>query len=349
MPMIVNTLPKIARGTSRPGFRTSSPKYMIPSQPSIVNTTACNPRMTATASPHPAGIAGSGVAAAGAAARACPPRTKQATSKIKNAIVFVAAVRICAPLPQRIPRHCKTPNPTMIDTAIIFTCPASIGKRSPLYSAITIPTAAAVPQVESQSLHPTMNPAYSPIARREKLYCPPLRGIAAPSSAKEDAPNSAYSPPTTQTPRKSHVRGKTWAMSPGVRTIPAAIELPIAADTPNHTPRTCSRRPRLRATAGAGVAVLVEDRSDVLDNVESLGRIGNSAIIMAARQNASRKSAFCKTAEGDFSSKWTLTKSEGRKLGGRPRSQNQDGDDHAARCDRRRAARGCLRCDPLPE
>src|SRR5579859_7693629 len=344
MPMIVNTLPKIARGTSRPGFRTSSPKYMIPSQPSIVNTTACNPRMMATASPHPAGIAGGGVAAAGAAARACPPSTKQATSKIKNAIVFVAAVRICAPLPQRIPRHCKTPNPTMIHTAIIFTCPASTGKRSPLYSAITIPTAAAVPQVESQSLHPTMNPAYSPIARREKLYCPPLRGIAAPSSAKDDAPNSAYSPPTTQTPRKSHVLGKTLAMSPGVRTIPAAIELPMAADTPNQTPRTCSRRPRPRAPRGVGETALVAGTPDVLDNVESQESAQSSAIIMAARQNASRKSAICKTAVDDFCSRWTLTKSEGRKLGGRTRSQNQDGDDHAARGDRRRAARGCLCC-----
>jgi hypothetical protein len=147
-----------------------------------------------------------------------------------------------------------------------------------------------VPQVESQSLHPTMNPAYSPMARREKLYCPPLRGMAAPSSAREDAPNSAYSPPTTQTPMNSHALGKTCAMSPGVRTIPAAIALPIAAETPNQTPRTCSSRPRFSVAAGAGVTALVEGPSNVLDNVKSQGSIGNSAIIMAALQNASRKS-----------------------------------------------------------
>src|SRR5579863_2023718 len=293
MPMMVKTLPKIARGTSRPGLRTSSPKYTTPSQPSIVYTTACNPRMTATASPQPAGIAGSGVATGAAAARAWPPSAKQATSKIKNAIVLSTAVKICAPLPQRIPRHCKTPNPRMTLTAIALTWPDSMGTRSPLYSAITMPTAAAVPQVESQSLHPTMKPAYSPMARREKLYWPPLRGIAAPNSASEEAPKSAYSPPITQTPRKSHALGRTWAMSPGVRTIPAAIALPIAAETPNQTPRTCSRRPRFIPAAGAGLAVLVEDSADVLDNVESQGSIGNCAIIMAAWQNASWKSLHC--------------------------------------------------------
>ncbi len=52
-------------------------------------------------------------------------------------------------------------------TAIIASCPASTGKKSRLYSAITMESAAAVPLVESQSLHPTMKPAYSPMARRE--------------------------------------------------------------------------------------------------------------------------------------------------------------------------------------
>ena len=81
----------------------------------------------------------------------------------------------------------------MIAMEMIFSFwgPARIGKRWPLYSLMTSATAAAVPQVESQSLQPTMKPAYSPKARREKLYCPPLRGIAAPSSAMEDAPQRA--------------------------------------------------------------------------------------------------------------------------------------------------------------
>src|SRR5271163_390130 len=268
---IVKTLPKIARGTSRPGSRTSSPKYITPSHPSTVYTTACNPRMIATTRPHPADSGGSGAVMAGAAARAWPPNTKHATSRIANASVLSTAVKICAPLPQRIPRHCKTPKPTMMATAISFTCPASSGTRSPLYSPITMPTAAAVPQVESQSLQPTMKPAYSPNARREKLYCPPLRGMAAPNSAREDAPNSAYSPPTTQTPRNSQTFGKIWAMSPGVRTIPAPIELPMAAETPNQTPRICRRLPRPGAgdTRGrcAAPGELVEEDSDVLDNV----------------------------------------------------------------------------------
>src|SRR5208282_2453365 len=232
----------------------------------------------------------------GAEARAWPPRAKQAITRIMNAADLIAAVISCVLRPQRIPRHCKMPKPTMTVTAIVFTLPASMGKRSPLYSAITIPTAAAVPHVESQSLHPTMNPAYSPIARREKLYCPPLRGIEAPSSAIEDAPKSAYIPPMIHTPRNSHAFGRSLAMSPGVRTMPAEMVLPTAAAMPNHMPSTCSSFPRLRVDPAATAPVLVEDSADVLDNVESQVCIGNSAIIMATRQNASWKSAFRRMA-----------------------------------------------------
>ena len=55
---------------------------------------------------------------------------------------------------------------------------------------------------------PTTKPAYSPRAWRAKTYWPPERGIIVPSSAIESAPSSAYSPPATQTPMKSHVDGQ---------------------------------------------------------------------------------------------------------------------------------------------
>src|SRR5580704_17939036 len=248
--------------------------------------------MMATASGQPPGIDGRTLFEIGAAARAWPPSAKQAITRIMNAADWIAAVISFVLRPQRIPRHCKTPKPTMTATAIIFPCPASTGKRCPLYSAITIPTAAAVPHVESQSLHPTTNPAYSPIARREKLYWPPLRGIDAPSSAMEDAPKSAYIPPTIQTPRNNHAFGRSFAISPGVRTIPAEMVLPTAAAMPNHMPSTCSSLPEPRVCGPAAALVLVEDSSDVLDNVKSQVCFGNSAIIMAMRQNASWKSAI---------------------------------------------------------
>src|ERR1700719_4165692 len=93
------------------------------------------------------------------------------------------------------------------------------------------------------------------MARREKLYWPPLRGMAAPSSAIEDAPNKAYRPPITQTPRKNQGFGRICAMTPGVRTIPAAMVLPTAAAMPNHTPRTCNNFPvEILFRGGAGPA-----------------------------------------------------------------------------------------------
>src|SRR5260370_6268385 len=65
----------------------------------------------------------------------------------------------------------------------------------------------------------------------------------------------------------SHAFGRIFAISPGVRTIPAAIAFPIATAMPNHTPRTWSRRPR----PAAGVELTVEVASDVPDNVRLEG------------------------------------------------------------------------------
>src|SRR5437899_2585699 len=65
-------------------------------------------------------------------------------------------------------------------------------------------------------------------------------------------------------------------MSPGARTIPAAIVLPTAAEIPNHIPSTLSKRPRLRAGATPSKVLLdaevlsVEDRSDGFGNWWSL-------------------------------------------------------------------------------
>src|SRR5215470_11530528 len=157
--------------------------------------------MNDNASGQPDGIAGARAVDATASARACPPNRKHAAIKTTKATVLIAAVASCVRLPHRTPRHCNTKNPAITSTEISLTCPASGGNSAPLYSAITMATAAAVPQVESQSLQPTTNPAYSPSARREKLYCPPLRGIAAPNSAMEGALKNAYSPPTIHTPK----------------------------------------------------------------------------------------------------------------------------------------------------
>jgi hypothetical protein len=61
-------------------------------------------------------------------------------------------------------------------------------------------------------------------------------------------------------------------MSPGARTIPAAMVLPTAAEIPNHIPRTFRSRPRLLGAATASKVPLdaealgVEDRSKGFGN-----------------------------------------------------------------------------------
>src|SRR5207245_2790704 len=63
-------------------------------------------------------------------------------------------------------------------------------------------------------------------------------------------------------------------MSPGVRTMPAEIALPMAAEIPNHTPRTCSSRPRPFVTP----VIPREEASGVSGNVRSQGSIRNYAM-----------------------------------------------------------------------
>src|SRR2546421_12520096 len=119
---------------------------------------------------HPAGKGSDEEADCIVALCAGPPRRKQARTKIKKAPVFIAAVESCAPLPQRMPRHWKTPRAQMMAMGMIsiFLLPARTGKRWPLYSAVTMPTAAPVPHVDSQSVQPTMHPAEAPEGHREK-------------------------------------------------------------------------------------------------------------------------------------------------------------------------------------
>src|SRR5260370_36378934 len=106
-----------------------------------------------------------------AALWAGPPRKKHAITKTRKAPVFIAAVESCAPLPHFIPRHCKTPNPQMMamEMISIFVVPARMGKRWPLYSAMTMATAAGVPQGQMQARPPTKNSAEWPGARRYQV------------------------------------------------------------------------------------------------------------------------------------------------------------------------------------
>src|SRR5271170_2473852 len=92
--------------------------------------------------------------------------------------------------------------------------------------------------------------------------------------------------------------GSHCAISPGARTIPAAMVFPTAAAIPNQTPRTFNSPPRERPAATAALAAMgpagatgvVLDASDVLDNGVTRGACSDAAIIVSAQENASRKS-----------------------------------------------------------
>src|SRR5258708_37706466 len=92
-------------------------------------------------------------------------------------------------------------------------------------------------------------------------------------------------------------------MSPGARTIPAAMVFPTAAEMPNHMPRTLSKRPRLRGSDLASKVPLdaealgVDDRSDGFGNCRDSGTLRNVAVIIGTGENESWKYAGCEAAK----------------------------------------------------
>src|SRR6266852_8510007 len=89
--------------------------------------------------------------------------------------------------------------------------------------------------------------------------------------------------------------GSHCAMSPGARTIPAAMVLPTAAEIPNHMPRTLRRRPRPRAAEPKESRVPLdaeppgaEDKSEVFGNCRVSGTLRNFAMIMGTGEKARR-------------------------------------------------------------
>src|SRR5436309_1857427 len=150
---------------------------MVLYQPSYVYITPCKARTSAARSDSPAGTVGVAACAtvfavcvAVSASRAVepPPKAKQAAMSAAKASVLSKLVNSCERLPQRTPRHCKTAKATATEDATNNSRPASAGKSTLAYSPMTSATAATVPHVESQSLHPTTKPGYSPRARRAK-------------------------------------------------------------------------------------------------------------------------------------------------------------------------------------
>src|SRR5256714_9155785 len=133
--------------------------------------TPCKASTSAARRDSPAGTAGLAACAVVFASRAVeapPPKAKQAAMSAAKASVFRRLVSSCERLPQRTPRHCKTAKATATEDATVNSRPASEGVRTLAYSPMTSETAATVPHVESQSLHPTTKPGYSPKARRAK-------------------------------------------------------------------------------------------------------------------------------------------------------------------------------------
>src|SRR5262249_37205577 len=121
--------------------------------------TACKPSIKATASGQPEGRAEAGFAAVADVLRRSTPSPKEVITRMRKPPFFIAAVTSGVPLPHLTPRHCTKVNSARIEAAKSFCQAANAGTKAALYSAMTIATAALVPQVDSQSLQPTMKPA----------------------------------------------------------------------------------------------------------------------------------------------------------------------------------------------
>src|ERR1700687_1140287 len=110
------------------------------------------------------------------------------------------------------------------------------------------------------------------MARREKLYWPPLLGMAAPNSESWNALTSAYRTPIIHTLKNRGTLGRTAAIVPGVRTMPAEMVLPTATAIPKPTPRICSSLPRSLRDVARGILSADMPVSGAVDKLSPEGR-----------------------------------------------------------------------------
>src|SRR5687767_2307635 len=115
-----------------------------------------------------------------------------ATAGTPTSTTTLARVMTCTVKPLDLtPRQSRAVKSRMIPNAMAATTATSVLTNAPAYSATAIDTAAADAELETQSDHPTTNPAYGPKTFRANTYCPPDRGMSTPSSAREATPNAA--------------------------------------------------------------------------------------------------------------------------------------------------------------
>src|SRR5450432_4497883 len=122
--------------------------------------------------------------------------------------------------------------------------------------------------------------------------------------------------------------GSHCAMSPGARTMPAAMVFPTAAAIPNHIPKTCKSRPRPRPADSVRICgasgELAGGASNVLDN-GGLG--GPSPIARMRRRHDKGGRGKCKlqvAAAGRAFSAGRKSLLEDGELSGAARELNED-------------------------
>src|SRR5581483_10716409 len=86
--------------------------------------------------------------------------------------------------------------------------------------------AACAVRATVKSDQPQRNAAAGPYASRRKIYCPPVAGNAAPSSAQASAPSSEIAPAAIHTARIAGADGRLLATRFGTRKIPPPIIIP---------------------------------------------------------------------------------------------------------------------------
>src|SRR5215475_10805749 len=107
--------------------------------------------------------------------------------------------------------------------------------------------------------HPYKKPQGGPRPRVRYSYIPPARGMTAPSSAKQSAPQRASKPPTAHAARDSMADPAARATSLPTRKIADPITFPITTAVADHRPRPRinSEAPRSGEAISGGLEITV--------------------------------------------------------------------------------------------
>src|ERR1043166_7315508 len=214
---------------------------------------------------------------------ACPPgSSRQSPTSAATAPILVSVRMFWMTAPSRSPKQLTIVSRRIEPAATSFTASGESGRKNPRYEANpTATNAREAGLMTTAAPQPYKYPHTGPKARRRETYWPPALGIAAPSPARQSAPEPETRAPTIQTSIVGKVAVKRAAIVLGTMKmdeptiVPVLIMVASSRPSPGRSPSGATAGTAAGGAAITGWGTLV---TDFLFAAEGGGRRASQAI-----------------------------------------------------------------------